>query len=317
METAGDKSPEKGPSPWLRPIRRIFQYILTWLDRRTFGAVSIFQDAVRRFNRVRGAEAAASIGYYALFSLFPLLLFLTSVVGYLLLNVQSPEGLVNIITDAIPVSRSFIQDNLLAILEQRQTTGAIGLLGIGWAASGVFTTLLRNINRAWPEASIRNIIQGRLIALGMIFILTILFIAILLVITFFNILPRLGIPVLGSSDISNTLLWRVVSRVIPWFFAFLIFLALYHWGPNTRVTWREAFWGALFSTIVWEIATAVFTWFVRSGIARYEILYGSLGTSLALLTWIYLTAWITLFGAHLSSAVAHRSRLAHHQEPPV
>ena len=111
------------------------------------------------------------------------------------------------------------------------------------------------------------------------------------------------IPLLGSLSLRATLLWRIVSSLVPWLFAFLLFLALYRWTPNTHVSWRAAGWSALVVSLVWQVAASAFAWYVSSGLARYQLVYGSLGTIIALLFWIYLTSWFTLFGAHLSASI--------------
>jgi membrane protein len=85
-------------------------------------------------------------------------------------------------------------------------------------------------------------------------------------------------------------------------------MGMYRWVPNTRVKWSEAFWGALVATPAGEIATDAFSWYLSTGIVRYELVYGSLGTVVVLMLRIYIGALITLFGAHLSAAVARHRR---------
>jgi len=85
-------------------------------------------------------------------------------------------------------------------------------------------------------------------------------------------------------------------------------VSLYRWIPNTEVKWSQAFWGALVATLGWEIATQTFTWYLTSGMARYQLVYGSLGTVVALMFWIYLSSLITFYGAHLSAAVTQHSK---------
>ena len=63
-----------------------------------------------------------------------------------------------------------------------------------------------------------------------------------------------------------------------------------------------------FHALQGEIATDGFSWYLSSGIVRYELVYGSLGTVVALMLWIYIGVLITLFGAHLSAAVARHRR---------
>jgi uncharacterized BrkB/YihY/UPF0761 family membrane protein len=195
-----------------------------YVNRLSQGTLEIFIEAVRSFHHARAAEGAASIAYYALFSLFPLLFFLVATV----------------------------------------------------------------------------VIAGSLI--GLLLILS------LFLTTAFNLLPQLSIPLLGDVSIYKTLLWHVLSRLIPWLLTYLVFLLLYWWIPNTKVNWSEANWGALAATFAWEFNRAGFIWYLNSGLARYQLVYGSLGALVALMLWIYLSSLIALFGAHLSAAIAAHSQ---------
>jgi membrane protein len=125
----------------------------------------------------------------------------------------------------------------------------------------------------------------------------------------FNLLPQFSVPLLGDISIYTTLLWRIASRVIPWLFIFAMFLFLYRWVPNTEVTWSEANWGALVAASAWEAGRAGFAWYLSSGLAKYQLIYGSLGAVVALMLWIYLSGLITLFGAHLCATIAQHYRL--------
>ena len=72
--------------------------------------------------------------------------------------------------------------------------------------------------------------------------------------------------------------WAWVLALTPWVLTFLMFLALYKWTPGLVVKWRAAAWGAVFSTVVWELAKIAFAWYLSSGLSRFDVLYGSLST---------------------------------------
>jgi len=59
-----------------------------------------------------------------------------------------------------------------------------------------------------------------------------------------------------------------------------------------------------------QITTVGFAWYISSGLARYELVYGSLGAIVALMLWIHLNSLITLFGAHISGAIAQQTTLS-------
>jgi membrane protein len=278
-------------------------------NRRSGGVLGVFVTAIQRFGTVRGAEAAASMAYYALFSLFPLLLVLTAVLGFVLVRAEAPGQVLDFFSAAVPVQRGLIEDNLLQILEARGASLTSGVAVLLWSASSFFLVLTRNVNRAWPEAPIRNIIQGRIMAIIMVASLSILLVLSVFLSAGFRVLASFQIPIRGSVSIYETPLWQILVAVLPWVVVFLIIILIYFWLPNTRVLWREAFWGALFSALALSASGWIFTWLLRGGWVRFEVVYGSLAAILILLTWIYVSSFIILFGAHISSAIAHATRL--------
>ena len=297
---------------FLKKIRTTIQSVYQSVNHRSGGVVDIILTAGKSFDEQHGAEAAASISYYSLFSMFPLLLFLVSILGFFINKIGAPIEIAELITQAIPISRDLVYNNLIQILNARSLGGIIGIIGLMWAASSVFITVSRNINRAWSDASVRNVIQNRLVAFTMIVILLVLTGGWIASTILFSLVPKIVIPFFGEIDIFQTQTWNYLSNLIPWSLAFLILLGLYFWIPNTQVKWKEAFWGALTASIALNLATRIFTWLMSSGLATFDILYGSLGTALALLTWVYISALIILIGAHISSAIAHVKRKSNH-----
>jgi membrane protein len=274
------------------------------------GILGIIRDAIESFGDARGSEAAASMAYYTLFSLFPLLLALVAAGSYFLDQQQVFQQVVDLIAEAFPISQSLIEENIQQVLQMR---GAVGLIGLGvalWSTSGAFTVLTRNINRAWRTAEPRGFFKSRVIALGMVGTLAVLLVVSLLLSTTLNVLSRFEVPLVDLESLYGTPLWTALSDLIPWVFIVFVFLALYRWVPNAEVRWSAAFSAALAVAVAWEIVANAFAWYVGSGLARYRIVYGSLGTVVALLFWIYLSSWIIIFGAHLSAAVSRHAREA-------
>ncbi len=278
-------------------------------NRMSQGVLGIIVDTVRSFHHAHATEGAAAIAYYALFSLFPLLFFLVAIGSSVLKSQQVQQQVLTFVTESLPTARDLVEKNIDHMLEIRGTVGLVGTIGLVWSATAVFNALTHNINRAWRNAGRHNFLRGRLMALtiagsaiGLLLILS------LFITTAFNLLAQFSIPLLGDVSIYRTLLWRVLSRLIPWVLMYLMFLLLYWWIPNTKVKWSEANWGALVATFAWEINRAGFIWYLNSGLARYQLIYGSLGAVVALILWIYLSSLIVLFGAHLSAAIAQHTR---------
>jgi membrane protein len=277
-------------------------------NRLTGGVLDIIRIAAYRFREVRAVEAAASIAFFAIFSLFPLLLALI-VAGSFVLEIEYVQRWVlDVTAEILPVAERLIERNIQGILEKRGAVGVVALLGLVWSATGVLTVLARNINLAWPEAELRSFVEDRLVALGMVSGLAVLLGLSLVSNTVLSVLARFRIPIGGGLSVDETLGWTTLLSVIPRLLVFLTLLGLYRWVPNTHVRWTDAFWGALIATPAGEIVTNGFAWYLSTGLIQFELVYGSLGTVVVLMLWIYMGALTVLFGAHLSAAVARFRR---------
>ncbi len=264
-------------------------------------------ETAQSFTQERGAEAAAAIAYYTVFSIVPLLLLLTSVLGFVLKDSSALDYVLNLVDSIFPYARQPVENLLTTMVANRTSTGLIGLVALAFGAAGVFLSLTRNINRAWAGARPRNLVLTYLLSLGTIGVIALLLIGWVIVTTLANLFFQQNL--LGLQDIAffQSTTWVLVSYLV-WVFVFVLFLFLYRWVPNIHVKWSEAFWGALAVTLGVLIVSKVFSWFLSSDFSTYETIYGALGTALALLTWVYICSIIILVGAHLSAAVARFKR---------
>jgi membrane protein len=272
-------------------------------NERSGGALGVLRRAFQSFGEARAPEAAAAMAYYTMFSLFPLALALIGIGGYFVRGEQIFHEVVTLLTGAIPVSRELIETNLQQVLERRGAVSIVGLLGLVWSGSNLFSVLAHHINRAWRAADPRNFLQRRLVALAMVGTLALFLLVSLLSTPALDVLAGHQVPIWGGIAIYETLVWTVVSDLAPWALTFLMFLALYRWVPNTSVKRWGPIGGALLVAIAWEGAKRGFAWYVSSGLVRYRLVYGSLGAVVALMLWIYVSSWLALFGAHFSAAV--------------
>ncbi len=271
------------------------------------GTLEVIRVTIKGFTRARGAEAAATLSYYALFSLFPLLLVLISIAGFILKSQSAYDSVIEFVLIILPNARSLIERNVDVILNRSGTIGMIGLVGSIWSASGFFTTLVRHINYAWHTVKPSGFIRTRLLALAMIAMITLLLLLSLLSTSFIDLIELADFLLPGGVTLEHTPLWPWVQTFIPGLFTFLMFLVMYRYIPSKRVRWRACLFGALWTSVVWELGKRLFMFYLASGLAGYEIIYGSLGTVLALMFWIYVSCVIVLLGAHLTATIDQRN----------
>jgi len=308
---------ENAVSDIINTIIRRVSHIYGKIDSQTGGLLSVFRQTIDRFTEMRGAEASASLAYYALFSLFPLTFLVVALLGFVLESEEAFRQTVLFIRTLFPFSGDLVRRNLNEVTEARGAIGTIGILGAVWSATGYFSTLARNVNRAWPAVKLHGIVQSRLIALGMMGALILLLLLSLISTTIINLLPAVITIFGGNPSILETVSGRYFLRLVPAFFTFLMFAGLYRWVPSKVVRWKAVFIGAGIVAVVWELAKSVFTLYLRSGLARFEIVYGSLGTLIVLMVWIYLSNLIALLGAHLVATLDIRAERTKEKQLPV
>jgi membrane protein len=292
------------------------------INHRTFRIPAILYTAGHDFVRLRTSEAAASLAYYAIFSLFPLLILLIAILSFGLKESQVQTQIVSYLQRIFPASDLFVGEiidqnltdlielNIRHLVEVRGTAGILGAIGLLWASSNFFTALARNINRAWHiTAAPLSFLHGRLLAFIMISILAILLLISLVCSTVLTIANSFQAPIWGERTVAVSNLWELIVRLTPYLISFILFFCLYYFVPNARVRGVEAFWGALAVTLVWRLAVVGFAWIFNQGFVNYQLFYGSLAALVSGIIWIYIGSLIILFGAHLSAAIAVQTRL--------
>jgi membrane protein len=270
--------------------------------------IRIVKGSFITFVLTKGTESAAALAFYTLFSLFPLLLTVVAVGSFFVDQSVVEHTLINLLPTMIPVSQDFIITNVQQVFTNRGAITILAFLGLIWSATSVFTVIIRNINSAWPEAAPRSYIRMRLWSMAIVAALAILLIISSFTITFKNLLVNFG---LGQTieEVGTFFSSALFVTVFPNIIRVVIFFGLYFWTPQIKVKKLAALIGAVVTAIIWQLISTLFSSYLGSGLARYEVIYGSLGKIVVLLSWIYFSAYIVLWGAHLTSSIDRHSKL--------
>lgn len=268
------------------------------LEKR-FGVLD--QTAVT-FSKSRATQAAAGLAYYTFFSIFPLMLLLILIGSFFLDRQNVLQRVTQAVQGVLPVPQQFIVQNLQQVLKARAAVGIFVLVSLLWSASGMFSNLAYEINKAWPEAKERGLVQSHLIGIDMVLGLTALLI---LSVVLDSLTKWFAGPAPSNSPFGPLNPLALASSLGSWIAVFLLFLAMYRWVPTVHVAWSASIWGAVASAIGWKAATTGFAWYLSSPFARYQLVYGALGGIVAFLFLIYIIAIVALFGAHLTAAIDH------------
>jgi membrane protein len=239
-------------------------------------------------------QRAAGVAYYAILSIFPLVLGLIAIFGFFLPSVNLQDELLKFVGNNIPGATDILRQNIVSIVKLR---GPMGVLSIGllfWGASAMFSAINLAINRAWDIRQYRPFFLRKASELGMVFGTGILF--------FLSLGSSAAISILrGVFDFpaSKLIIVDLGSRLVAFLLILVVFLLLYKLIPNTKTYWRYVWPGALLASILFEIARTLFVFYLGH-YANYQLIYGSIASIIVLLIWIYYSAFIMILGAEFT-----------------
>lgn len=268
----------------------------------TFVRISLFCfDTINEFLDKNCPYIAGAIAFYTLISIFPLLLAIISLLGYLSPGTPEEQQELALRTaDIIPVSSDFIGETVSSVVESRVVTGIVGIFGLLWTATVVFGAIRKGINSAWGITKPRPFLKERLIDFTLVIGAGILLLIVLLSSPTLGFVREVTGVLAPESEYFSHAIWNIIARLILPTLAFATFLVLYKFLPNTSVKLSNVWAGALLASLAFNAANLCFVWYVQN-YGHYNLIYGSVGTILATLTWVYLSAIILLFGALVTS----------------
>lgn len=256
------------------------------------------------FNNVP-TQAAASIAYYFLFSIFPLSLFIVIVLSYFLDINFIQEELIRFVQELVPGAEILITENLQSLLANRGSNSILASVTLLWSGSGMINSLITNVQKAFPETRYRGYFINRFLAIVFI-LLAILLIAGVMVFSFvFNssdALAFFNITLTRSIQIAINI---VSTYILPILFLYVAAFLLYYMIPTAKVDRGAARISALLFAIVWRVFTLLFGSYILSPMNKYDLVYGSVTSIALLLLYIYFSAFIILYFAHLTAAITH------------
>ena len=246
---------------------------------------------------------AAAIAFYTLFSLFPLVLAIIAVASYLPVSDFEETHLARDIAEVIPVSTKFIAETVEDVVKARVFAGAASVVGLIWASSAAFGAIRKGVNAAWGINATRPFLKERLIDFTLVVGAGLLFMLLMFVSPFLESLEKMVEYFAPDMATSLDFLWSFAAQLMTPVVTFLTFMGIYRFLPNTNVKFTEVWLGALLAAVAFYGAMLGFVWYVKV-FPVYNAIYGSVSAIMALLTWVYLSATILLFGALITSKYA-------------
>ncbi|MBI2861018.1 MAG: YihY/virulence factor BrkB family protein [Chloroflexi bacterium] len=238
-------------------------------------------------------DMAGSIAYFAILSLFPLLLGIIAVLGLFLPSAELQGPLLDFFRDNLPGSTSLLERNIERIIDLRGTLGLLSVIGLFWSGSAIFGAIGRVVNRAWDIHRYRPFYIRKFRDLALAAGTSLLFFISMGITALRVIVARFDLPVLDW-------LAMIGGEVAAFFIVLLAFLLIYKYMPNTTISWHDIWPGAILASILFELAKFLFVFYLGR-FANYELVYGQVASLIILLVWVYFSAFILILGAEFAS----------------
>jgi membrane protein len=256
---------------------------------------------------------AAQLSYYFLLALFPLLLFLITLFGYMAGAGSSlRQKLITYLGNVMPYSAFQLVVATIDQITNARGGGKLwlGLLAALWAASSGVNALAQALNSAYDVPETRSWWKVRLISIALTVAIAVLIISALLLVLYGG---RLGqfLATLVDEGYVFTVVWKILQWPIALAFVFVAFALIYRFAPNVgarrrgkrlptddlRRRWLSP--GVLVAVTLWLLVSLGFRLYLHF-FNSYSATYGSLGAVIILMLWFYLTGTAILLGGEIN-----------------
>ncbi len=270
---------------------------------KMFGGLTLKQLALKVWqesNEDNVFGGAAELAYYFLLALFPMLIFLTSLVGFL------PGLQANILSALAKVAPAdamkLVEDTLTDVISNR--SGGLlsfGILATLWAASSGVASLMGTLNVAFEAKERRSFWKVRLLAIGLTVSLALLVIGGAALVMFGHKLSDWLSELLGVGTVF-AIIGSIAGYIIGMTLLFLGIQLLYYFGPDVKQEWKWITPGAVFAVVAILVGSFLFSLYLRVAPSN-SATYGSLGAVITLMLWLYLIGLALLVGGEINSEI--------------
>ena len=257
-----------------------------------------------KFKEDNATILAAAQAYYYLLAIVPLLILLLAILPYLQIE---PQRVMDFMGTILPgeVASTFEEQIVSVVTTPSGGLLTFGILGTLWSASNAVSAFIKATNEAYDVEETRSFFAQKGIA-----ILLTLFMLVAVIIAL--VLPIFGGAIIDmvSSFMNLPSQTEIIFQVLRWVISIavmsIVLAIMYKIAPNKHFPFKEVIIGALIATILWQLVSLAFSFYVAN-FGSYSATYGSLGGLIVLILWFFLTGLILVIGAEIN-AIIHRHK---------
>src|SRR5438105_13905130 len=272
--------------------------------------IKLTQLSITKIGKDELSTRSASLSYYFLLALFPMFLFLVSLVGVFAgPGSEMRESIISGLGRLAPGSAS---DLVQSVINQtfKNSSGiklAAGILGALWAASGGMDAVVVSLNVIYGVTETRPWWKQKLTIVGLTVTLAGLIIIALVLVLYGGKIGQVIATHVGLGNVFR-IAWRVLQWPVSFAAMFLSFSVVYYFAPNLDE--RRWYWvtpGAVAGVALWLIASLGFRAYLHF-FNSYSATYGSLGAVIILMLWLYMTGFAILIGGEVNWVIENEDK---------
>ena len=262
--------------------------------------IEVWSQALKKTFKIDTTLAAAGVAFFALLSLFPLILLIVAVSSIWFEPLWVESKLVLQLEFMIPGLSELLGKNFERIVMARSSVSQLASLVLIWSGSTLFSIMARALDSVWNSREVRTGWRYRGMSLLFVIALSIVVLPTIFVAT--TVVPI--IDHFTPNFVSQS--YSVITPFVSILISSVLFGLLYRFVPHIRPTWKEVRLGAVTCGILWELAKRGFLLYTANYLSTSNLVYGSFSTIIAFLFWVYLSGVIFFFGAQLSAGYSQR-----------
>ncbi len=258
---------------------------------------------------------ASGISFNMLICLIPFVLIILTILGIYLDSEVVHEQIIRYLDSVIPLPAQYKERAIFELIERTKEltsnkfiTGAIGITGMFWTVSGLFSTMRDVLNRIFRIDTDVNYFLGKLKDFGLVILSVILFFTSMMITSGVQIAEDYWSALFGEA-LTLTLFQKLVPFVIGFIVTFFLFYVLYalvpHWKINNKVTLVSS----LISSIFFEALKYLFAVYVLK-FANFGRIYGAYATIVISIFYIYYVSVIFVIGAEIGEIYSKRNKIS-------
>ena len=255
-------------------------------------------DYIRRvfqiFNQSEMRILPGNVAFFFVLALIPIITILVVIASSLGVSV---ENVITFVDSVFPKEAGNLVISAISGKGFDSSVGTFNIIALFVASNGTYAII--NASNTMYQVYKSDALKGRIKSIILLFIL-------LFLIVFLIVVPILGEHILSLFSTTPIIEYlKIIHRILEWpltiFMIYINLKLIYTIAPDVKVSSASTTYGALFTTVIWTIATAIFSYYL-SHFANYNVLYGNLSNLIILMMWLYIISYVFVMGIAINVA---------------